>query len=339
MAYFYDLCGAMEELSRFFDVELEAPAAKSAFVCADSSLEFREVRGEARGIPVTLNFRIDDGATVMAACSTHGLQRLVTTLLKRQLDPDSGMVMVGGADIVEAEPHALHQQIVLLDRPIVVAMTIREFLQLAGDNVTSAQVLDAVRIVGLDTVISRFEKGLDTPINLTGWPLSITETMLLKLAAAILAEPRVLILNQLYDLAPEDVMIRVLDYLKSDRSNTVIYFTRRQRTSAATPSSTSTIIASTFSRRSRRSTPSSTSRAKRRPRVDRKNPSPRSGAPERWRISIIIIRSSRRFSRSGRRRSCARSASFSASASLRPSRFSLLRRGCRRRPAPASSRR
>lgn len=229
MAYFYDLCGALEELSRFFDVELEAPAAKSAFACADSSLEFREVRGEARGAPVTLNFTIADSATVMASCSTHGLQRLVTTLLKRQLNPDSGMVMVGGADIVEAEPHALHQQIVLLDRPIVVAMTIREFLQLAGDNVTSAQVLDAVRIVGLDAVISRFEKGLDTPINLTGWPLSITETMLLKLAAAILAEPRVLILNQLYDLVPEDVMIRALAHLRADKSSTVIYFTRRQR--------------------------------------------------------------------------------------------------------------
>lgn len=229
MAYFYDLCGALEELSRFFEVELEAPAAKSAFACADSSLEFREVRGEARGAPVTLNFRIESGATVMAATSTHGLQRLVTTLVKRQTDPDGGMILVGGADIVEAEPHALHQQIVLLDRPIVVAMTIREFLQLAGDSVTSAQVLDAVAAVGLDAVVARFEKGLDTPINLSGWPLSITETMLLKLAAAILAEPRVLVLNQLYDLAPEDVMIRVLARLRADRSSTVIYFTRRRR--------------------------------------------------------------------------------------------------------------
>ncbi len=229
MAYFYDLCGALEELSRFFDVELEAPAAKTAFVCADSSLEFIDVKGEARGVPVTLNFRIASGATVMAATSTHGLQRLVTTLLKRHQDPSSGVIAVGGADIVEAEPHALHQQIVLLDRPTVIAMTIREFLQLAGENVTSAQVMDAVRIVGLDAVISRFEGGLDTPINLSGWPLSITETMLLKLAAAILAEPRVLILNQLYDLVPEDVMIRVLSHLRDDRSNTVIYFTRRQR--------------------------------------------------------------------------------------------------------------
>jgi putative ABC transport system ATP-binding protein len=229
MSYFYDLCGALEELSRFSEVELEAPAAKTAFLCADASLEFREVRGEARGVPVTLNIKIESGATVMAAASSHGLQRLVTTLLKRQQDPDSGMIMVGGSDIVEAEPHALHQQIVLLDRPTVIAMTIREFLQLAGDNVTSAQVFDAVKIVGLDAVVSRFEKGLDTPINLTGWPLSITETMLLKLAAAILAEPRVLILNQLYDLVAEDVILRVIAHLRADRAMTVIYFTRRQR--------------------------------------------------------------------------------------------------------------
>ncbi|MDZ7629006.1 MAG: ABC transporter transmembrane domain-containing protein [Parvularculaceae bacterium] len=229
MAYFYDLCGALEELSRFFDVELEAPAEKSAFVCSDSALNFVEVRGEARGVPVTLNFRIESGATVMAATSTHGLQRLVTTLLKRQQDPEGGMITLGGSDIIEAEPHALHQQIVLLDRPAVIAMTIREFLQLAGDKVSSAQVLEAVRIVGLDPVIARFDKGLETPINMSGWPLSITETMLLKLAAAILAEPRVLILNQLYDLVPEDTMIRVLNHLRADKSKTIIYFTRRQR--------------------------------------------------------------------------------------------------------------
>lgn len=229
MAYFYDLCGALEELARFYDVELEAPAKKTAFVCADSSLEFREVKGDARGVPVTLNFRVESGATVMAASASHGLQRLVTTLLKSQQDPDSGMVMVGGADIIEAEPHALHQQIVLLDRPAVIAMTVREFLQLAGENVTSAQVLEAVKLVGLDAIVARLEKGLDTPINMSGWPLSITETMLLKLAAAILAEPRVLILNQLYDLVPEDVMIRVLENLRADKSKTVIYFSRRQR--------------------------------------------------------------------------------------------------------------
>ncbi|MFN0025490.1 MAG: ABC transporter transmembrane domain-containing protein [Parvularculaceae bacterium] len=229
MAYFYDLCGALEELSRFFDVELEAPAAKSSFACADASLEFIEVRGEARGVPVTLNFRIESGATVMAASTSHGLQRLATTLLKRQTDPLSGVITLGGADIVEAEPHALHQQIVLLDRPTVIAMTIREFLQLSGDAVTSAQVQEAIKIVGLDGLVSRFEKGLDTPINLSGWPLSITETMLLKLAAAILAEPRVLILNQLYDLVPEDAMIRALKHLQADKTKTVIYFTRRQR--------------------------------------------------------------------------------------------------------------
>lgn len=53
--------------------------------------------------------------------------------------------------------------------------------------------------------------------------------MLLKLAAAILAEPRVVILNQLYDLVAEEVMIRVIHHLQNDRSSTVIYFGWRQR--------------------------------------------------------------------------------------------------------------
>lgn len=229
MDHFYDLCAAVEELSRFFDVELEDDVGNKVFAFEDSTLHFVNVRGEARGAPAILNFRVESAATVMAAVEHHGLQRLITNLLKRHVEPYGGFIALGGADILSMKTTELHRQIAVLDRPTIIEMSIREYLELNCEDFTPAKALDAIRLVGLEQVIARFEDGLDTQLAGNGRPLSTTETMQLKLAAAILARPRVLILNPLYDLVDEAVLSRTLAHLRADKNNTVLYFSRRKR--------------------------------------------------------------------------------------------------------------
>lgn len=229
MVYFYDLCAAVEELSLFLDVELEDPKGDKVIDWPDSSLAFVDVRGGARNAYARFDFRIESGASVLAMASSHGVQRLMTNLLKRHDEPSGGYIALGGVDILETSTTALHREIVLLDRPTIIEMTIRDYLELSSDNVAPSKMLEVLKVVGLEPVIARFEKGLDTKLSVTGWPFSITETMLLKLAAAILAEPRILILNQLYDLVSEEMLFRALRYLQEDKSKTVIYFSRRKR--------------------------------------------------------------------------------------------------------------
>lgn len=229
LVYFYDLCAAVEELSRFFDVELEKVDGNAAFEIEDASLALVNVVGRARNEKVIFDFHIPSGSTVMAAAQTHGPQRLLTQLLKRTEDTKSGLITLGNADIRDAEISLLHQKLIVLDRPTVLEMTVREFLDLSCDDVRSSKMIEVVRLVGLEERMARFPDGLDTRMANNGWPLSITETMLLKLAGAILAAPRVLVLNQLYDLVEEETLVSALDYLQRDKSNTVIYFTRRRR--------------------------------------------------------------------------------------------------------------
>lgn len=229
LVYFYDLCAAIEELSLFRDVDLEEPSGKSEFEIEDSSLAFHGVAARARNEDALFEFTIPGGATVMAAAASHGPQRLMIHLLKRTEEPKNGIITLGGADIREAEISILHQKLIVLDRPTVLEMSIRQFLDLSCRNVRSSRMLEVIRLVGLEERLTRFENGLDTKIAANGWPLSITETMLLKLAAAILSEPRVLVLNQLFDLVEEATMIRVLSSLREDPDLTVIYFTRRRR--------------------------------------------------------------------------------------------------------------
>jgi putative ABC transport system ATP-binding protein len=229
LAYFYELCGAIDELALFYGVEQEAPEQVSEPYSGDGEIEFVDARGDARGRVATLNFRIPSGSCVLGMAATHGLQREVTNFLKRHIRPSSGYVSLGGQDIMSIQAYALRQQIIVLDRPNAVEMTIREYLRLSGRNPSSADIFKVLETVGLEESIAQLDEGLDTRVAATGWPLTITETMQLKLAAAIIANPKVLILGPLFDTMADRKLKRAIEALQADGETTVIYFCNRPR--------------------------------------------------------------------------------------------------------------
>ncbi len=226
---FYDLCASVEELSQFYDVAQEEPSGAACPPRESASLLFANVSGDARGGRARLDFEIESGATVMAVASDHGVQRLMTNLLKRHEDPRSGYVAFGGADIRDTEVHALREEIIVLDRVTIFDTTIRDYLRMSAVDPAPEKILHAVRTVGLEPLIAELEDGLDTTIAFTGWPLSTTETMQLKLAAAMLGEPSVLIMNQLFDLVPESYLREAIKVLRQNEDLTVVYFSNRRR--------------------------------------------------------------------------------------------------------------
>ncbi len=227
--YFYDLCAALEELSLFYEVRQEEPKGSHMPMRHDSTLVFAQVQGDARGAPALLDFRLENGAAVMARAQNHGVQRLVCNLLKRHVMEKGGYITLGGRDIRDTEIHALRQEIIVLDRPTVIESTIRDYLRLSAGDAEPESILEALRAVGLEQPVAELEDGLDTKIATTGWPLSITEIMQLKLAAALLARPRVLILNQLFDVVCEEHLVTAIRALRDDPHTTLIYFSNRSR--------------------------------------------------------------------------------------------------------------
>jgi putative ABC transport system ATP-binding protein len=114
----------------------------------------------------------------------------------------------------------------VLDRPSIVEVTIREYLTLAAAASTSTVMLDALETVGLRDRVAGLPHGLDTPLAASGYPLSIGEVMALKLANALLVRPHVLMLSQLYDLIPTSRLAEVLRQLKA-AGTTVLLCTGR----------------------------------------------------------------------------------------------------------------
>lgn len=230
LTYFYDLCAAVDELSLFYDVEQERTTTEPPPEIRDGRLEFVQARGDARGVEATFDVHVPAGSRVFVRAPGHAVQRIFCSFLKGHETPRGGYVTLSGVDLQALPTHTLRQHVIVLDRPNVTEMTIREYLQLSADGAEPGFVVSALRAAGLEQTMGELVDGLDTRIAATGWPLSIAETMQLKLASALVARPQVLVLNQLYDVIPPDSLRSAFDMLRASSNGraTVLFFSNRE---------------------------------------------------------------------------------------------------------------
>ena len=196
---FYDLVASSEELSLLFAIPQEAATPASTTSTGDGSVRLRDVRiDDAR-----FDFSLASGERLVTVPDT-GADRLLAMVLKRHVTPEQGLVTLGGSDLRGLDMYLLRSEIIVLDRPTIVEVTIREYLTLASPTASASDMLDAIEAVGLGERISALPAGLDTHLASSGWPLTLGEVMELKLANALLARPRVLVLSSLFDVMPPE---------------------------------------------------------------------------------------------------------------------------------------
>jgi putative ABC transport system ATP-binding protein len=214
---FYELVASSEELSLLFAIPQERPPIPGGGGPQDGHLKLANVSVE-RG---HFDFELAAGEQLVTVAEP-GAERNLALLLKRHVQPSHGLVSIGGADLNALDMYLLRSQVMVLDRPSIVEVTIREYLQLADADATSSRMLDALAAVGLDRHLTRLPQGLDTLLASSGFPLAIGEVMALKLANALLVAPRLLVLGQLYDLLPPPRLVAVLRLLKAHGTTTLL---------------------------------------------------------------------------------------------------------------------
>ncbi|KPF73362.1 ABC transporter ATP-binding protein [alpha proteobacterium AAP81b] len=221
----YGLIASVEELALLYALPQETPPQVPGVSARGAALGFHNVRFQHFGAPVRLDLAIPEGARLIAQ-GDPGLERCFSNLLKRHTRPDSGIVTLGGVDIAAMDVLLLRRDIVVLDRPNIVEATIEEYLRLANPDAEAEAMLKALELVGLDDRIALLADGLQTNLSFTGWPLSVGKTMQLKLAAAILSRPRILVLSPLYDMVSLRRMRAVFDHF-AGTGTTIVHFSNR----------------------------------------------------------------------------------------------------------------
>jgi putative ABC transport system ATP-binding protein len=223
----YDLVAAIEELALLYAIPQEQLPNGSAPLLrlSSSSLALSNVQFDHVSGPVRYDFAIPAGARLVAQGSP-GMENSFSMLLKRHVRPDKGIIAIGGVDISALDTLELRSDVQVLNRPAVVESTITEYLRLANPDADPQAMISALQLVGLDDRIAMLPDGLQTVLSSTGYPLSLGKTMQLRLAAAILAEPRILVLSPLYDMVNQQRLQAALDSFVGKRT-TILYFSNR----------------------------------------------------------------------------------------------------------------
>ena len=164
-------------------------------------IEFRDVtfRYPDGQETVLENFslKIPFGTHLAIVGETGAGKSTLVNLVCRFYEPTRGKLLIDGRDARERSQLWLHSAIgYVLQTPHLFSGTVRENLLMGNPNATEEQIWHAIHTVSADDVISRLEKGLDTDVGEGGDLLSTGEKQLISFARAILADPRILILDE-----------------------------------------------------------------------------------------------------------------------------------------------
>ena len=143
------------------------------------------------------NLEIPFGTHLAIVGETGAGKSTLANLICRFYEPTEGKVLIDGRDARERSQLWLHSAIgCVLQTPHLFSGTVRENLLMGNPNATEEQLWQAIRAVSAEAVIDHLEKGLDTDVGEGGDLLSTGEKQLISFARAILADPRILILDE-----------------------------------------------------------------------------------------------------------------------------------------------
>ena len=224
------MAAAAERIFEFLEAPEEAPEqpkAKAADVPSD--VEFDHVRfGYDSEHPVISDFsaRVGEGQTVALVGPTGAGKTTMVKLLMRFYDVDGGAIRIGGHDVREFSREDVRSQfgMVLQDTWLHNA-TVRENIRYGRLDATDAEVEAAAKAAFADHFIRTLPEGYDTVINEDASNISQGQRQLLTIARAILADRRMLILDEAtssVDTRTEERIQAAMDNLMRGRTSFVI---------------------------------------------------------------------------------------------------------------------
>ena len=172
------------------------------------------------------SLKIPFGSHIAIVGETGAGKSTLVNLVCRFYEPTTGQLLIDGRDARERSQLWLHSSIgYVLQTPHLFSGTIRENLLMGKPDATEEEIWAAVKAVSADEVIAHLENGLDTDVGEGGDLLSTGEKQLISFARAVLADPRILILDEAtasVDTITEAKIQAALDSVTQGRTSLMI---------------------------------------------------------------------------------------------------------------------
>ncbi len=173
-----------------------------------------------------IDLNVEEGQTVALVGETGAGKTTIVKLLARFHDPTAGRIFVDGVDLCSVTQTSLRRQMgMVLQDPFLFNGSVRENILFGRLDASEDEIVAAAKAVGAHDFIMRLKNGYDTSVEEGGATLSVGQRQLISFARALLANPRILILDEAtssVDTQTEQIIQRALATLLQGRTSFVI---------------------------------------------------------------------------------------------------------------------
>jgi len=248
MSYLNRFFWPIQDLSMFWNnVQSALAAAERVFGIMDTDIEIHEksdafnlpeIEGRIKyegltfsyeqGIPVLkdIDLTIEPNTTIALVGPTGAGKTTMINLLYRFYDSQDGRVTVDGSDLRDVKLDSLRGQMaIVLQDTFLFSGTVMDNIRYGRIEASDEEVLEVSKAVGAHEFIERLPEGYETDVRERGGRLSVGQRQLISLARALLANPRILILDEAtssIDAYTELVIKEALEKVLRDRTSIVI---------------------------------------------------------------------------------------------------------------------
>ena len=205
---------------------------------APDAVDLPDVRGEVRLRHVTFGYdpenpvlhdvdlTIPAGKAVALVGATGAGKSTVIKLLARFYDPTEGAVLIDGHDLRQVTASSLREQLAVVPQEaFLFSGSVLDNIRFARPTADTAEVKRVARIVGVHDFVESLPEGYDTEVQEGGSALSTGQRQLISFARALLADPKILILDEAtssVDAESERRIERAMDVLFSGRTSVIV---------------------------------------------------------------------------------------------------------------------
>ena len=224
LAGFYNsLLTAISYMERIFETIDEPVLVKDKEEAYDmptivGEMEFKDVCFSYEdGIPILNNvsFKVNPGDTIAIVGPTGAGKTTIINLISRFYNLDSGMITIDGIDISDVRIKSLRKQMgVMLQDSFTFSGTILDNIRYGNMEAEDDKVIEAAKTVRAHDFIEELENGYNTEVNERGTRLSVGQRQLISFARALLADPKILILDEATSSIDTETEILLQDGLR-----------------------------------------------------------------------------------------------------------------------------
>jgi ATP-binding cassette subfamily B protein len=174
-------------------------------------------------------FKLETGKTYAFVGPTGGGKTTTASLMARLYDPTAGRVLLDGKDIRSCPPEERSRKIgFILQDPLLFTGTIRDNIVYGNDRYLGSsdeQLLSLFTDRNLDSLLARFEQGLQTKVTAGGTTISLGQKQLIAFMRAVLRDPELLILDEAtanIDTVTEQLLQQILNKLPPSTTKVII---------------------------------------------------------------------------------------------------------------------